>query len=212
MTKIKRNERLIWNFEFTSSKKVDFSTLTDNAKDELKWEQRYFWPHDQIIGLCNIDPKLSDLTLYHKKHKEDYYYLIPQADYNIKTRNQDLQYKPLVKRSNKSLGYGAKIHFDKTNENSSFQNPSTQKLINIHKLIKKNAILVLVKKEAFIYKFPTTPPIKLELARLEINENVYFSACIEGKSLKLVDKLGQVLLGKHISCEYVNFLKNILKL
>ncbi len=62
---------------------------------------------------------------------------------------------------------------------------------------------------SFIYKFQTTPAIKLELARIEVRGTTYFSACVEGRSLYLVETISEYLMGKQVSCDYVRFLKSI---
>ena len=204
------SQRLVWNFEFSTIKETPLIGLIDQAHDDLKWERRFFWSEDQIISLCNIDNTLLDLANYQQKHKEDYYYLLPDCNYNIKLRHNELLYKPVVQQTSSAIGYGMKINL----EARTIQNPDTD-CINIEIIAqqaREHGTRVFVKKEAFIYKFPTDPNIKLELARLEVNDKVYFSACIEGKSLYLVETLSELLLGKQVSCEYVTFLKNITKL
>ena len=73
----------------------------------------------------------------------------------------------------------------------------------------KGAIQVPVKKEAFIYKFATTPKIKIELSRIEVQNQVYFCVCIEGRSQPLVEIISQHLLDEAISSDYIRFLKKI---
>lgn len=197
-------QRLVWNFEFSTKKEIPISGLVDNEHDHLKWEKRFFWPEDYIISLCNIDDSLLDLANYQQKHKEDYYYLLPHTNYNIKLRRDELQFKPILKQTPSAIGFGIKINLDERGNSSEFHQMAHQ--------ARKEGTSVFVKKEAFIYKFHTTPNIKLELARLEVKDSVYFSACVEGKSLFLVETLSDLLLGKQVSCEYVTFLKNILKL
>jgi hypothetical protein len=197
-------QRLVWNFEFSHKKEIPLSGLVDNEQDDLKWERRFFWPENQIISLCNIDDSLLDLANYHQKHKEDTYYLLPHSDYNIKTRRDELQFKPVIRRTSSAAGFGIKINLDADDNSPELHEMAHQ--------ARKEGITVFVKKEAFIYKFHTHPNIKLELARLEVNNAVYFSACVEGKSLFLVETLSELLLGNQVSCEYVTFLKNITKL
>lgn len=201
------NPRLVWNFEFSSKTNAPVPHFTEENTDDLKWEIRYFWPENEIIILNPIAPSLLDLANYKRKHKEDYYYLLPERNYNIKKRNDQLLYKPLLKQNNQDAGYGAKIILTSPNDQSL---PSDlQKIIP---QIETDGVGVYVKKEAFIYKFPTTPAIKIELARLEVLHKVYFSLCIEGKSHHLVETISKHLLDKPVSCEYVTFLKNLLKL
>lgn len=202
-------QRLVWNFQFSTEHFISSTDLTNQDEEEVKWECRYFWPEDKIINLRIIDKSLLDLANYHQKHREDSYYLIPGYDYNIKIRRGELMYKPLLHKERHAFGFGPKI-----NLNHKVKNQSTAPFPDFEKLTKKiqdKLKPVLVKKEAFIYKFATTPPIKLELARLEVDDRIYFSACLEGKSLYLVETLSKHLLGKAVSCDYVTFLKDILK-
>lgn len=139
-----------------------------------------------------MDDSLLNLSRYQCKYREDFYYLLPDSHCNIKRRRDQLLYKPLLKQSNQAMGFGTKIKLDALPKDSS-------------------AVEVPVKKEAFIYKFPTNPSVKLELARLEVLNKVYWSLCVEGKSLNLVETIAEHLLEKQVSCEYVTFLKNILQ-
>lgn len=205
-------QRLVWNFEFSSGQTIPLTTLGNYVQDKLKWEKRYFWPEDQIIRLNSIDNSLLNLANYQQKHKEDYYYLLPDSDHNIKRRRNELLYKPLIKQSGSALGFGAKINLEDTQYVSSQDNIDPMNLQDLFKKVKKKGIVVFVKKEAFVFKFPTTPTVKLELARLEVNNTVYFSACVEGRSLNLVETISELLFGKQASFEYVTFLKKILKL
>lgn len=105
------NQRLIWNFEF-ASKAPFVLAYPEDTEDKLKWEFRYFWPDHEIIILNLIHHSLLDLANYKRKSKEDYYYLVPGFNYNIKRRRNKLLYKPLLKYKNQASGYGAKIILD----------------------------------------------------------------------------------------------------
>lgn len=120
-------------------------------------------------------------------------------------------YKPLMKRAHYAVGFGEKIILDPFLEQPSQTQPTHPEIQKMKQHIGHDAVGVLVKKEALIHKFPTTPTIKMELARLEIGHKIYFSLCVDGKSLELVETISRHLLGEHISCDYVSFLKNILK-
>jgi hypothetical protein len=200
------NQRLVWNFEFvpkTSAFPKQF--LIKRKFEDIKWEHRFFWSNELPIILNTLDNSLLDLANYTQKHREDYYYLLPEHSYNIKRRHNKLLYKPLLKKSEMAQGFGAKVDLNEATSDDS-------KIQKIARYVVQEGVEVYVKKEAFIYKFPTTPTIKLELARLEVHNNIYFSTCIEGKSQELVESIAEHLLGKHISCEYVTFLKNNLHL
>ncbi len=204
------NQRFIWNFEFSTKKIVPFSTLIE-PPDNLKWEIRYFWPQDRIISLYNIDDSLLDITHYQQKHKEDCYYLLPNENCNIKYRRNQILYKPLLQRSNKAVGYGAKINLVTV---SDYPEQPQEPITYLHDLLYQAQTFgkkINVKKTSFTYKFATTPHVKLELARLVVHDEVYFSACIEGKSLPLVETINKHLLDDQVSCEYVTFLKSINK-
>ncbi|KGP63092.1 hypothetical protein EP47_04690 [Legionella norrlandica] len=204
-------QRLIWNFEFPTNRTIPLTTFSPYVRDKLKWEKRYFWFADQTIHLNNIDNALLDLANYQQKHKEDYYYLLPDSNYNIKQRRNQLLYKPLIKQSGSTLGFGPKINLDDPQYSLRHDNDFHIEREDLLKKVNTGGVAVLVKKEAFIFKFSTTPNIKLELARLEINNKVYFSACVEGRSLNLVENISTLLFGNQASGDYVAFLKSILK-
>ncbi|KTD13590.1 hypothetical protein Lgra_0882 [Legionella gratiana] len=206
------NQRLIWNFEFTPKKSLPLATYVDSKDDHIKWEARYFWQDNKPIILNTIDPSLLDITHYKQKHKEDYYYLLPEQNYNIKKRRNQLLYKPLLQKTDSAFGFGTKILLS-TPQDSLHQTELTDPdLLKIMHQVTNESIEVPVKKEAFIYSFSTQPKIKMELARLDIFDKVYFSVCIEGRSLYLVETISKYLLEEQVSCEYVTFLKSLLKL
>ncbi|HAZ7572946.1 TPA: hypothetical protein ACGCKQ_000349 [Legionella pneumophila] len=205
-------QRLVWNFEFSSIQTPPLTTLGHDVQDNLKWEKRYFWPPDQIIRIHAIDSSLLDLANYQKKHKEDYYYLLPDSDYNIKQRRNELLYKPVIKQSGSALGFGPKVHLETPQTLSCHGDAEHMNRQELLKKIKEKGIVVFVKKEAFVFKFPTTPTVKLELARLEVKNEAYFSACVEGRSLTLVETISVLLFGNQPSFEYVTFLKKTLKI
>lgn len=179
--------------------------------DDMKWEIRFFWPEDQIITLYPLDETLLDISNYQQKHKEDYYYLLPDSNCNIKRRRNELLYKPILKQSGNAVGFGPKINLG---ELSSIPNLNSEELGYLQKIMQETQEKgkeIAVRKDAFIYKFATSPGIKLELARLEVNNKVYFSTCIEGKSLNFVETISEHLLDKYVSCDYVTFLKSIIK-
>lgn len=191
-------KRLVWNFEINSSSLLNFSLLIA-SKEEIKWEVRFFWLEEQIICLNGLDDRLLDLGNYEIKERQDNYLVIPDSNYNVKQRRDELQYKPLLQEIDGVCGYGKKIDLT----SSSIQDPS------IHLIAQActKATNIAVSKTALIYKLPTTPTIKLELARLNIAGKFYFSACIEGRSQTLVKQIAKHLLPNQISCDYVNFLK-----
>lgn len=203
------NRRLVWNFEFAPTVTPLPSTCFMEQKSEgQKWEIRFFWPDDETVILNTLDNSLLDLANYQLKHREDYYYLLPDGNHNIKRRRDELLYKPLLKKEKQAMGFGAKININTLEAHTPSTSPVDAQLEELAERVMKNGVEVYVKKEAFIYKFPTKPKVKLELARLEVHNKIYLSACIEGKSLNLVETIAEHLLGKRISCDYVTFLKN----
>lgn len=206
------SQRLVWNFEFSTTNTIQLTHLVADERDEIKWERRFFWSEDDIVSLSNIDNSLLDLANYHQKHKEDHYFILPGCNYNIKIRRNELLYKPVRDQTPSTIGFGHKINLNNIETLNDIKDSERRKLGDIALKAHHEGVEVFVKKESFVYKFPTTPSIKLELARLEVMNKVYFSACIEGKSLNLVELLSDHLLGKQVSCEYVTFLKKILKL
>ncbi|MCE0721604.1 MULTISPECIES: hypothetical protein [Legionella] len=201
------NQRLVWNFEFAPKASLPLAHFVDKKDEQLKWEIRYFWPDDEAIILNTIDNALLELANYKQKIREDYYYLLPGQNYNIKKRRDQLLYKPLLKQINHAVGYGRKITLERTQDQ--VLPPELQKMIQ---QVEDEGIEIFVKKEALIYKFPTEPKVKIELARLEVLQKIYFSVCIEGKSLQLVETISKHLLDEPVSCEYVAFLKNLMQL
>jgi hypothetical protein len=201
-------QRLVWNFEFTRTKKHSSHDLKDQCEEDLKWEARFFWPEEHIINLALLDDSLIDLAQYQQKQKKDHYYLVPDQNYNIKFRRDELFYKPLVKQGKYAHGFGAKINLSEFDQQEC-PDPELKNTIRQIVLDIKNAKEVVVKKDSFTYKFPVHPHIKLELSRLEVDELIYFSACIEGKSRTLVETLSKRLLGKQTSCDYISFLKKV---
>lgn len=196
-------ERLIWNFEYATDKPLPLSPIKKEEVSDDKWEARFFWPQHEIITLCATDVGLLNINLYKQKHREDTYYLVPDSPHNIKLRRNELLYKPIINHTDFATSFAPKINLNEASKN----NPALEK---IRKQTEKSTIVRVV-KDAFIYKFNTTPTTKLELARLEVANMVYFSACIEGKSASLVQQISKHLLAGHFSCDYVTFLKTIVQ-
>lgn len=203
------NHHLVWNFEFTPLQSIS-SINIGQVQDDLKWEARFFWPEHQRIILSCIDSSLLDLGNYKKKSRDDYYYLLPNSNQNIKFRGNKLLYKPLLMQTHKAFGFGPKIQLEHLNSHSEPKEDSLPLNALLHE-IKTNSTLVHVKKKAYIQKLTTNPSIKLELAQLKVHHQKFYSACIEGRSLKLVEIFSEHLLGDQISCDYVTFLKSIMQ-
>ncbi|MBA3537647.1 MAG: hypothetical protein H0T84_13740 [Tatlockia sp.] len=204
------NTRLVWNFEITNSDLVNFDDLKE-SKEEIRWEARYFWPEDAIISLNGLDSRFLDLSNYEVKQRQDCYSLLIDSNYNIKQRRSQLFYKPLLQETDLLRGYGKKINLE--NYPSELILPGSKlRAAEIVKQLENNQQKIEVAKEALIYKMPSEPTIKLELARMEIFRNIYFSLCVEGRSQNLVATLARQLMPGGHSCDYVSFLKRILAL
>lgn len=199
------SENLVWNFKLNQSISSPLKLFKVCTTDTIKWEARFFWPEDEDIFLNAIDETLLDLNHYKHKYKDDFYYLLPDNDYNIKLRRNKLLYKPLIKQTPFASGFGSKIDLENVENNS-------RHLHDLKTQVLEKGEIIPIKKESFTFKFPTTPSVKLELARLELANQIFFSACIEGRSLELVEIIGKLLLSQEISCDYVSFLKTITKL
>lgn len=202
------NQRLVWNFEFSTLKNSALSNLKIKKEDDLKWEARFFWPETKIIKLALVDDSLLEIAHYQYKQKQDQYYLIAQQDYNIKSRRGELLYKPLLKQSKYAFGFGAKINIKGLNDSAPLHAADDFSVQTLMNQLEKSAPL-LVNKDSFTYKFSFHPSVKLELARIEVNKQIYFSVCVEGKSRNLVETISIGLLGKKPSSNYVHFLKKI---
>lgn len=204
------NKRFIWNIEINNDEILSLKNLTDE-RDELRWEARYFFNEDEIITLFGLDNQFLLLSNYQVKHREDSYVLLADNHYNIKHRRQEILYKPLLQKEAPAVGYGKKINLKEYPEQEIL--PGTKNLTPAMLLahIQHNPKEIGVIKDALIYKFPGTPTIKLELARLAINTRIYYSICVEGHSRTLVKRLAKHIVGKKSSCDYVSFLKQTQK-
>ncbi len=192
-------QRLVWNFEFAVPLRDSNIQLTSDIEDTLKWEARFFWPHWQVIILQLFDKNLLELSQYQYKQKDDYYYLL-KNNCNIKSRHDTIVYKPLLKEAFYSLGFSAKLTLEEKKKYSDID-------LSLETIYQYAPLQV--KKEAFIYKCATIPPVKIELSKIEIKQTTYFSLCIEGRSQKLVESISALLLGKQPTNDYVRFLKSI---
>lgn len=205
------NKRLLWNFEIKAGKPIDFTKIEAKEKEDLIWETRFFWSEQEPIILTGLDEGFLIISNYEIKQRADRYYLLPDYPYNIKQRRDELLYKPLIKEKQGLCGYGKKINL--INYPPQLSLPGTKQLSaqTLLNQLERHQQEIAVTKEALIYKLPCAPKIKLELARLVIQKQIYFSLCIEGRSESLVGELAKHLLGKQLSCDYVRFLKTTFK-
>ena len=197
------NQRLVWNFEVAPTvHSLPTTAQISKKREQGKWEVRYFWCAEDIIALTAIHSDLLSLRHYQQKYKEDDYFVLPNEPYNIKRRRGELIYKPLLTQSSMAFCFGPKI----TLTLSRTQNKKLQKILE---KVMQEGLFMPVKKESFVYKFPLAIPTKLELARIEVDQRVFFSACIESRSQAIAEQLGLALVGKQDTGDYVTFLKKL---
>ncbi|WP_419419986.1 hypothetical protein ACNVED_01365 [Legionella sp. D16C41] len=203
------NTRLVWNFELNLDKPIKFEELASEEQESTRWEARYFWPENEIITFYNLSSSVLAFRQVQIKERSDSYYLLPEKNLNIKKRREELLYKPLLKQKGHCSGFGKKINLMALDCAQALPGCPSLEVKVLLNLLKKSGTAVKVNKTAFIYKFNSTPSIKLELSRLIINNLVYFSASIEGRSYTLVSQISRLLLKKQVSCDYVSFLKQL---
>lgn len=193
-------KRLAWNFEINIGAPFALPVIIEPPQMDLHWEFRFFWPEQDMIILHGLDERFLELSRYNIKHRSDTYVLLPNVDYNIKQRRDKWIYKPLREKTIRANAYGKKI----TIEELTAAEPNLQHAIN-------EGQPVLVNKEAMIYKFESHLATKLELARLTIHHQIYFSIGIESQTRALVEALTQRIIGDQETSDYVYFLKQLRK-
>ncbi len=203
------NKRLAWNFEINSDAPFSLPIINPVEVPGVHWEARFFWPeHGNIITLSGLEEHCLELSRYKIKHRSDCYALLPDADYNVKTRHDELVFKPMIQRTSTAVAYGKKIKLagcmtDITiGEHHELLNP--QALIQ---RIKNQGRYVQVEKEALVYTFESHSSSKMELARLSIGSSVYFSVSVESSVLAIVQHITQKMMDHPEHCDYVTFLK-----
>ncbi len=205
------NKRFIWNFELNINAPPHLDIPEAMGSDVGRWESRFFWPENSIIVLNGLNEHFLALSQYQIKHREDTYYLIPNTDYNIKTRREQLFYKPILTQKSGTVSYGKKINLEELPLNMHLPNIKEKDVQTLMTRIRKEGIKIHVEKEALIYKFDTTPPTKLEIARLCVADKNYYSASIESHSMVLVESLSKQIIPHGMASDYVQFLRNISK-
>jgi len=203
------NKRLVWNFEINSDNLLELPMMDGVAEQELRWEARYFWPEDNIIILHGLNHGFLALSAYKIKHKQDSYYLLPDADYNIKMREEHLYYKPLLVNSPHAQAFGKKIKLEECAASMALPGLDTPTAKVLLGRIKNQGRKISIEKEALIYRFASNPQIKLELARIQVANRVYFTLSIESRALAAVELVSRHVLGDTPACDYVRFLKTI---
>ena len=203
------NKRLIWNFEINSDNPLQIANDDDVTFSSNRWEARYFWPGNAIITLHGLNDNFLDLSRYKIKHRDDTYCLLPNLVYNIKIRREQLFYKPILIKNAQAIAYDKKIPLKEQAPEMQISGCDGNDAQTLIALIENNGIKITVEKEVLIYTFETSPPCKLELARLLVANKSYYSACIESRSYRLVESIAKKLFGHSQSCDYVTFLRGL---
>lgn len=200
-------KRLVWNFEIDPDTPLQYPPLESTIDTEQHWESRFFWNADEIITLAGLSDDFLALSRYSIKHRQDTYYLLPHADYNLKERHGQLFYKPLLLRNPQALAYGKKIALHTCTLDQPLPGCDNVSAGVLIQQIQKESSPIVVEKEAMIYRIPTTPSLKIEFARLLIDNTVYFSLSIESRALSFLESMTTQLLGSRPTCDYITFLK-----
>ncbi|WP_133131154.1 hypothetical protein [Legionella yabuuchiae] len=198
--------RFIWNFEIELSSPLQLPQNSERLEDK-RWEARFFWPDKKPISLHGLDDSFLELSRYRFKHRSDTYLILSDRDYNVKIRNDALLYKPCLERTAHALAYGKKITLD----GSTLVELPEEEVLDLTTLLTKinrEAYSIHLEKEAVIYKFPDSPKLTLEFARIMINNQIFFSVSVESRILLWVQYLSQHILGNKTACDYVTFLKS----
>lgn len=202
------NKRLAWNFEIKANQTLDIPQHVEDAVEDSHWEFRQFWPEENIIVLSGLDVNFLELSRYKIKHRNDEYMLVANMDLNLKHRGEELIYKPTIKRTAKAVLYGKKIKFPEHPNFSISINEQELDAQTFLKTIYQEHQNIVVEKEALIYKFDMHRATKLELARLNIQNKIFFTLCVESPSLKLVEHLSNQIIASPNNMDYVTFFKN----
>ena len=202
------NKRLVWNFEISTESPLQLPRANCIDENKTHWESRFFWPDNERIVLRGLNDTHRELSRYQVKHREDCYFLLPTTDYNIKIRHEQLSYKPVLMKKPCAIAYGKKIKLAEWPTNEPLPGCTEKNTAALMERIQREGKKINVEKEALIYTFETTPPIKLELAWLHVAGNGYFSTSIESRCMEYVESMSRQLLGDVVTRDYVSFLKS----
>ena len=201
------NKRLVWNFEIAQNKSIQWPNPNDVKKETHRWEARFFWPANHIILLNGLDESFMELSRYDITQREDTYYLLGDAHYNLKRRRDELLYKPVMMKHPEATAYGKKIKLSEWPPHTPLPGCQEKDALTLLTRITHEGTAITVNKEALTYHFATQPKTTLELAWLRIANHAYFSLSIESRARVYVLSLTQQLLGQVQTEDYVTFLK-----
>jgi hypothetical protein len=204
------SKRFIWNFEINQTSPIHLPSINDALPENMHWESRYFWPEHKPIVLNGLDDSFLALSRYTIKQRHDKYVILDKFDLNLKFRRDALIYKPKQQQTPIASAYGKKIKYDSI----SLALPPDSLSIEVEafrQMISEPSNNIEVEKEAVLYKFPTTPKLKIELARINIKNKIFYSFSIESPVLAWVEYLSHHVISSKTPMDYVTFIKSILK-
>lgn len=203
------NKRLVWNFEINTDNPIKLPHAHHFIETPNRWESRFFWPDNEMITLRGLNHNFLKLSEAQVKHRSDTYYVLPNKDYNLKLRHNQLLYKPIIMKQSIAIAYGKKIKLEASALGLELPGCDTHNISALIAHIKDNAVKINIEKEALIFRFDTTPLTKLELAWLTIANKSYFSASIESRAFSVVESMTQQLIGERPTSDYVTFLHGL---
>lgn len=218
-------KRFIWNFEINDSCSLTLPVLDETGPaglfspnsrrikneghdlEDALWEARFFWPEADIITLSGLAPHFLELSRYKIKHRSDVYYILPDADYNIKTRRGELVYKPILQQSAHAIAYGKKIKLERVTADIIQANGERINPRTLIQRVHQQGRAIPVDKEAVIYTFESLLNTQLEFARIHINNKITFSFSIESPDWSIMDTLSRQMVANQPASDYITFLK-----
>jgi hypothetical protein len=202
------SKRLIWNFEIARNSQIKLPQDNALKSKDRRWESRFFWPEDEPIILHGLDDGFLNISRYTIKHRADSYLILDDRNYYFKIRRQQLIYKPQLEQTKYALAYGKKISFQSIND-IHLPEGETLDLTKFIAKVKSEARTIALEKEILQYKFDLLPKVTMELARIKINNHIYFSLSIESRVLLWTEYLSQHIIIDKSPSDYVSFLKSI---
>lgn len=203
------NKRLVWNFEINADHSLCIPSPQTPSENACRWESRFFWPSHEIIILYGLSPSFYEISRYKITHKEDTYIILPDEPLNLKLRQNELYYKPMLSQQSGVVAYGKKIKINDCSPNMMLPGCDSEGIESLLCKIQSEGIPITVKKEALVYSFDSTPSIKLELSWLRVAQQEFYSISIESKAFAMVEAIQEQLIKNKKSSDYVTFLKGL---
>lgn len=201
------SKQFIWHFKINTAGPVWLPEGAASDSLDPRWELRFFWPETATITLNGLDEHFLELSHYKIKYREDRYYLLPTEPYNLKSRHHELFYKPILTKQHGAIAFGKKINLQQHNPNGPLPGAPHETAQTLIQRIQTEGQAIAVTKEALVHTFTTIPTVKLELARLRLNNIFYFSICLESQHLDHITLMAEHMLLPHSPTDYVSFLR-----